>query len=90
MTGSRTYIPAMPQIFVSAWFERVWPKRLAEHRSAIAGTILDPPDISESAELQRIKQFGPSWTWMSYTPAQKEYFWQLDRGETPPPPAPEA
>ena len=51
MAGSRTYIPAMPQIFVSAWFERVWPKRLAEHSSASTGTILDPPDISETARL---------------------------------------
>lgn len=86
MTGSRTYIPAMPQIFVSAWFERVWPKRLAEHSSASTGSIFDPPDVCESSELQRIKRFGPAWTWMGYSDAQKEYFRALDRGETPPPP----
>ena len=90
MTGTRTFIPTMPKVFVDAWFTQIWPKRLAEHSSASTGSILDPPDICESSELQRIKQFGPSWTWMSYTPAQKEYFRALDRGETPPPPPPEA
>ena len=90
MTGTRTHIPTMPQVFVNAWFKQIWPRHVAKHRTAATGTILDRPDTSESAELQRIRQFGPAWTWMGYSKAQKEYFRALDRGETPPPPPPDA
>jgi len=41
------------------------------------GNILDGK-VTTNSQLERIRQFGPTWSWMALSKAAKEQEWQLD------------
>jgi hypothetical protein len=82
------HMPHMPTVFINAWRKQILPKHIARHRSG-HGSILDLPNESESEQLARIRKYGPAWAWMGYSQAQRDFFWAVERGETPPAPPPD-
>jgi len=34
--------------------------------------------VTTNSQLERIRQFGPTWSWMALSKAAKEQEWQLD------------
>jgi len=77
--GGRTFTPAMPQCYLELWHQIVWPKVLKDHGGdTIKGSILDKKVITTNSQLERIKQFGPTWSCMALSKAAKAQEWQLD------------
>jgi len=77
--GGRTFTPAMPQCYLELWHQIVWPKVLKEHDGdTIKGSILVKKVITTNNKLERIKQFGPTWSWMALSKAAKAQECQLD------------
>ena len=75
------HLPAMPACYLELWHRIVWPMALKEYGSdTIKGSILDKKVISTNTELERIKQFGPSWSWMALSPAARREEWRLESG----------
>lgn len=80
--GGRIFIPAMPQCYLELWHRIVWPKVLKYHGGDnLKGSILDKKVISTNTELERIKQFGPTWSWMALSRAARNQEWRLESGE---------
>ena len=44
------------------------------------GSILDKKVSTTNPQLERIKQFGPTWSWMALSPEAKAQEWELDAG----------
>ena len=77
--GGKTFIPAMPQCYLELWQCIVWPMALKKYGGdTIKGSILDKKVITTNIKLERIRQFGPTWSWMALSKAAKEQEWQLD------------
>ena len=77
--GGKTFIPAMPQCYLDLWHKEVWPHVLKVHGGGTnKGSILDRKVITTNSKLERIKRFGPTWSWMSLSKAAREQEWQLD------------
>jgi len=77
--GGKTFIPAMPQCYLELWHKEVWPHVLKVHGGDnLKGSILDRKVSTTNSRLERIKQFGPTWSWMSLSEAAKEQEWQID------------
>jgi hypothetical protein len=69
----------MPQCYLELWHQIVWPKVLKDHGGdTIKGSILDKKVITTNSQLERIKQFGPTWSCMALSKAAKAQEWQLD------------
>ena len=80
-TGGELHLPAMPQCYLELWHRMVWPKALKHHGGDdLKGSILDKKVLSTNTELERIKKFGPTWSWMALSPEAKEQEWELDAG----------
>ncbi len=76
--GGKTFIPAMPQCYLELWHRIVWPMALKKYGGdANRGNILDGK-VTTNSQLERIRQFGPTWSWMALSKAAKEQEWQLD------------
>jgi len=77
--GGELHLPAMPQCYLELWHQIVWPKVLKDHGGdTIKGSILDKKVITTNSQLERIKQFGPTWSWMALSKGAKAQEWQLD------------
>ncbi len=78
--GGKTFLPAMPQCYLDLWHEDVWPHVLKVHGGDTnKGSILDRRKVSTTNDkLERIKRFGPTWSWMSLSDAAQEQEWELD------------
>lgn len=77
--GSRTFNPAMPQCYLELWHRIVWPMALKKYGGdTIKGSILDKKVLTTNSQLERIKQFGPAWSWMSLSPQAKAEEWELE------------
>ena len=76
------HLPAMPQCYLELWHRIVWPKALKEHGGDILkGSILDKKVSTTNPQLERIKQFGPTWSWMALSPQAKAQELRLESGE---------
>ncbi len=74
--GGDLHLPAMPQSYLESWHQIIWPKVLKVHGGdRNKGSILDKKVITTNSKLERIKQFGPSWSWMALAEVHKEAFW---------------
>ncbi len=77
--GGKTFIPAMPQCYLELWHRIVWPMALKKYGGDVnKGSILDKKVSRTNSQLERIKQFGPTWSWMSLSPQAKAEEWELD------------
>jgi len=76
--GGKLFIPAMPQCYLELWHRIMWPKVLKEHGDTNKGSILGEKVITTNRKLERIKQFGPSWSWMSLSREAREQEWAID------------
>ncbi len=77
--GVKTFIPSMPQCYLELWHRIVWPMALKKYGGDVnKGSILDKQKASTNSQLERIKQFGPAWSWMSLSSEAKAQEWQLD------------
>ncbi len=77
--SGRTFIPAMSQCYLELWHQIVWPKVLKDHGGdTIKGSILDKKVLTTNSQLERFKQFGPAWSWMSLSEAAKNQEWAID------------
>ena len=80
--GGELRLPAMPQCYLESWQRIVWPKVLKKHSGDnLKGSILDKKVSTTNPQLERIKQFGPTWSWMALSPEAKEQEWRLESGE---------
>ena len=80
--GGELRLPAMPQCYLESWQRIVWPKVLKKHGGDnLKGSILDKKVLSTNTELERIKRFGPTWSWMALSPEAKAQEWRLESGE---------
>ena len=80
--GGELRLPAMPQCYLESWQRIVWPKVLKKHGGDnLKGSILDKKVLSTNTELERIKKFGPAWSWMALSKAAKAQEWRLESGE---------
>ena len=80
--GGELHLPAMPACYIELWHRIVWPKALNHHGGDnLKGSILDKKVISTNTELERIKKFGPTWSWMALSPEAKAQEWRLESGE---------
>ena len=76
--GGKTFIPAMSQCYLELWHRIVWPMALKKYGGdANRGSFLDGK-VTTNSQLERIRQFGPTWSWMALSKAAKEQEWQLD------------
>ena len=76
------HLPAMPACYLELWQRIVWPKVLKKHGGDnLKGSILDKKVSTTSTELERIKLYGPAWSWMALSPEAKEQEWRLESGE---------
>ena len=74
-------LPAMPACYLELWHRIVLPMAVKEHGGDILkGSILDKKVSPTNPQLERIKKFGPSWTWMALSPEAKAQEWELDAG----------
>ena len=81
-TGGELHLPAMPACYLELWHRIVWPKVLKHYGGDnLKGSILDKKVISTNTELERIKKFGPTWSWMALSKAAKAQEWRLESGE---------
>jgi hypothetical protein len=77
--GGKAFIPAMPQCYLELWHRIVWPMALKKYGGdTIKGSILDKKVLTTNSQLERIKQFGPAWSWMSLSPQAKAEEWELE------------
>jgi len=77
--GGKTFILAMPQCYLELWHRIVWPMALKKYGGdTIKGSILDKKVLTTNPQLERIKQFGPAWSWMSLSPQAKAEEWELE------------
>ena len=75
-------LPAMPACYLEYWHEVVWPHVLKQHGGDTnKGSILDKKVSTTNPHLERIKQFGPTWSWMALSPEAKAQEWRLESGE---------
>jgi hypothetical protein len=74
-TGSRTFIPAMPQSWVTTWRNSYLQQHLQR------GSILQP-QAPLTAEQQRILRFGPSWSWWSVPDDERRQWWKRDGNQS--------
>lgn len=80
--GGELHLPAMPQCYLESWQRIVWPKVLKKHGGDnLKGSILDKKVSTTNPQLERIKQFGPTWSWMALSPEAKAQEWRLESGE---------
>lgn len=76
------HLPAMPACYLELWHRIVWPKVLKKHGGDnLKGSVLDKKVTTTSTELERIKLYGPAWSWMALSPEAKEQEWRLESGE---------
>ena len=77
--GGKTFIPAMPQCYLELWHRIVWPMALKEYGGDMnKGSILNKKVSTTNPKLERIKRFGPTWSWMSLSKAAKAQEWAID------------
>jgi len=77
--GGELNLPAMSQCYLELWHQIVWSKVLKHHGDdTIKGCILDKKVITTNNKLERIKQFGPSWSWMSLSLEAKNQEWEIE------------
>jgi len=77
--GGELHLPAMSQCYLELWYQIVWPKVLKENGGDInKASILDIKVITSTDKLERIKQFGPSWSWMSLSREAKNQEWEIE------------
>ena len=80
--GGELRLPAMPQCYLESWQRIVWPKVLKKHGGDnLKGSILDKRVSTTSTELERIKLYGPAWSWMALSPAARREELRLESGE---------
>jgi len=66
MTGIKTFHGNVPTSFRRWWLENVYPARVAVLRGDTkGGCILDQPADADTAELRRLRRFGPTWSAMT-------------------------
>ncbi len=76
--GGKTFIPAMPQCYLELWHRIVWPMALKKYGGDTnRGSILDR-NVTTNSQLERIRQFGPSWSWMALSKAAKNQEWEIE------------
>ena len=81
-TGGELHLPAMPQCYLELWHRIEWPKAVKEHGGDnLKGSILDKKVSTTNPQLERIKQFGPTWSWMALSPEAKAQELRLESGE---------
>ena len=79
--GGELHLPAMPACYLELWHRIVWPMALKEHGGdTIKGSILDKKVSTTNPQLERIKQFGPTWSWMALSPEARREEWRLESG----------
>jgi len=79
MTGTKTFYGNVPTSFRAWWLENVYPTHVAKLQGDTGGgCILDQPADADTAELQRLRRFGPTWSWWSVPPNLREQWWSLD------------
>jgi len=77
--GGKTFLPATPQCYLELWHRIVWPMALKKYGGdTIKGSILDKKVSTTNDKLERIKQFGPSWSWMSLSREAQNQEWAID------------
>jgi hypothetical protein len=77
--GGKTFIPAMPQCYLELWHRIVWPMALKKYGGDTnKGSILDKKVSTTNDKLKRIKQFGPTWSWMSLSREAQNQEWAID------------
>ena len=80
--GGELHLPAMPQCYLESWQRIVWPKVLKKHGGDnLKGSVLDKKVSTTNPQLERIKKFGPTWSWMALSPEAKAQEWRLESGE---------
>jgi len=75
MTGTKTFYGNVPVSFRAWWLEQHAAKLQGDTGG---GCILDQPADADTAELQRLRRFGPTWSWWSVPADQHDYWWSLD------------
>jgi len=79
MTGIKTFYGNVPTSFRRWWLENVYQARVAVLRGDTnGGCILDQPADADTAELRRLRRFGPAWSWWSVPEDQREQWLALD------------
>lgn len=81
MTAAKTFYGNVPASFRAWWLEHIYPAQAAALRGDLAaggGGILHQPLGGDSAELQRLRRFGATWSWWSVPQDLREYFWAQD------------
>lgn len=79
MTGTKTFYGNVPASFRRWWLEHVYPKHVAKLQGdATGGCILDQPIDTDTAELQRLRRFGPTWSWWSVPEDQRSRWCSQD------------
>jgi len=79
MTGTKTFYGNVPASYRRWWFQRIYPTHAARLQGITGGGgILDQPASADTAELQRLRQFGPTWSWWSVPQDLREHFWSQD------------
>ena len=65
MTNS-LHLPAMPACYLESWHRIIWPKVLKKYGSDnLKGSILDKKVTTTNPELERIRLYGPAWSWIA-------------------------
>jgi hypothetical protein len=77
MTGTKTYYGTYPASYRRWWFEHVYPVRASRLAGALddSGSILDPP-VAADSELERLKRFGPCWSWWGVPEHERQKWWE--------------
>ena len=76
--GGRTFIPAMSQCYLELWHRIVWPMALKKYGGdANRGSILDRK-VTTNSQLERIRQFGPTWSWMALSREAQNQEWEIE------------
>lgn len=80
MAGTKTFIPALPSTFRAWWIENVFPLEAAklQGNTSGGGSILDQPSDTDTAELHRLRMFGPVWFWWAVPEDLRELWWAHD------------
>ena len=80
--GGELHLPVMPLCYLELWHRIVWAKALKEYGGdTIKGSILDEKVSTINPRLERIKQFGLTWSWMALSPEAKAQELRLESGE---------
>lgn len=78
-TRTRTHYGDVPDAYRRWWLENAYPIKAAQIGGADdgGGSILERLVDSYDPELERLRRFGPCWSWWSVPDDERARWWSL-------------